>query len=75
MEYVAVSLNSGGGVVRHAETCEVMNKQLGEFGSVEQAIEEACHVFKCKHVMNGVIVRGNNTGGYMVVTTQELGEV
>lgn len=75
MEYVAVSLNSGGGVVRHAETSEVMNKHLGDFDSMEDAIEGACATLECKHLHKGVLSKGKDQGGYMLVTTQELGEV
>lgn len=72
MQYVAVALNSGGGVVRDTETCEVMNVQLGEFESPENAIDSACETFNCKHVMNGVLIKGNNTGGHMIMDTQEF---
>ncbi len=75
LNYVAVSLNSGGGVVRHSETNEVMNIGLGEFESLEPAIDTACELFNCQHVMNGVIIKGNNTGGHMVMDTQELNEL
>lgn len=75
LNYVAVALNIGGGVVRDAETSEVMNVQLGEFESPENAINSACETFNCKHVMNGVIIKGNNTGGHMVLDTQEFSEL
>lgn len=75
MEYVAVTLNSGGGVVRHAETYEVMNVLLVEFDSSESAIDTACKLFDCKHVMNGVLIKGNHTGGHMIMDTQELYEL
>lgn len=75
MQYVAVALNSGGGVVRDDETCEVKNVLLGEFDAPEPAIELACERFTCIHVMNGVLIRGNHTGGHMVMDTQELNEL
>lgn len=75
MLYVAVALNNGGGVVRHDETKEVKNVLLGEFESVEPAIDTACELFKCHHVLNGVIIKGNRTGGHMVMDTQELAEL
>ena len=75
LNYVAVTLNSGGGVVRHSETNEVMNIGLGEFESLEPAIDTACELFNCQHVMNGVIIKGNHTGGHMVMDTQEMSEL
>ncbi|AKU57590.1 hypothetical protein I6Y99_003337 [Vibrio parahaemolyticus] len=73
--YVAVQLNNGGGVVRHETTAEVMNLCLGEFETFEDAIQTACAQLGCQHVMSGVLLRGNHTGGHMVVTTQELREL
>ena len=75
MQYVAVALNSGGGVVRADETSEVKNLLIGEFDSPEPAIEAACKQFNCQHVMNGVIIRGNHTGGHMIMDTQEFSEL
>ncbi|PQJ63921.1 hypothetical protein BTO10_03770 [Vibrio chagasii] len=75
MQYVAVVLNSGGGVVRDDETSEVKNLLLGEFDSPDPAIEAACEHFNCQHVMNGVIIRGNHTGGHMIMDTQEFSEL
>ncbi|MCC4783113.1 MULTISPECIES: hypothetical protein [Vibrio] len=72
LSYVAVALNSGGGVVRHDETNEVKNVLLGEFESREPAIDTACELFKCHHVLKGVIIRGNHTGGHMIMDTQEF---
>lgn len=73
--YVAVRLNCGGGVVRHEQTAEVMNSLLGEFEMADDAIQTACAQFNCQHVMNGVIIKGNHTGGHMIMTTQELAEL
>ncbi len=75
MMFMAVFLNSGGGVVRDDETQEVKMKELGEFESKELAIDNACEDLRCRHVTRGVIVRGNNTGGYMVCDTQEFAEL
>lgn len=75
MHYVAVALNNGGGLIRHTETSEVKNVQLGEFDTPEQAIESACNTFNCEHVLNGVIIKGNHVGGHMVMNTQELSEL
>ncbi|MBJ2145346.1 hypothetical protein JC606_02995 [Vibrio sp. IB15] len=72
MNYVAVALNNGGGVVRHDETSEVKSVLLGEFDSIEPAINTACDLFKCHHVMNGVIIKGNHTGGHMIMDIQDL---
>lgn len=72
MEYSAVFLCPSGGIVRHEETDEVKNILLGEFGSPELAIDTACESFSCQHVLNGVIIKGNHTGGHMIMDTQEL---
>ena len=75
MMFMAVFLNSGGGVVRDDDTQEVKMKELGEFESKELAIDNACEGLKCEHITKGIIVRGNNTGGYMVCDTQEFAEL
>ena len=75
INYLAVYLNTGGGVVRDEETQEVMNLQLGEYPSADIAIEHACEQLKCTHVMNGVLVKGNNTGGFLVCDVQEFVEI
>ncbi|MGF1704145.1 hypothetical protein L4D09_28055 [Photobacterium makurazakiensis] len=75
MNYLAVYLNSGGGVVRNEETQEVMNIQLGEYPSADIAIEHACEQLDCTHVMNGVVVKGGDRGGFMIVDTQEFTEL
>ncbi|MGF1717858.1 hypothetical protein L4D08_23640 [Photobacterium chitinilyticum] len=72
MNYLAVFLNSGGGVVRNEETQEVMNMQLGDYPSADIAIEYACEQLDCKHVMNGVLVKGENKGGFLVCDIQEF---
>ena len=74
MSYLAVFLNSGGGVVRNQQE-EVMNMQLGEFESRDQAIDNACIQLKCTHVMNGVLVKGEHTGGYLICDSQEFAEL
>ena len=51
------------------------NVLLGEFESREPAIDTACELFKCHHVKNGVIIKGNHTGGHLVMDTQEFSEL
>ncbi|TDM51481.1 hypothetical protein [Aliivibrio fischeri] len=75
LHFLAVVLNSGGGVVRDDESKEIQVKELGEFESKELATNNACESLKCEHVTKGIIVRGNNTGGYMVCDTQEFAEL
>ncbi|EDP59462.1 hypothetical protein [Vibrio sp. AND4] len=70
--YVAVQLDIGGCVVRHEETAQVMNRLVGEFANFDDAVGAACVQLDCKQQMNGVLVKGNHTGGHMIVTTQEL---
>lgn len=75
LRFIAVVLNSGGGVVRDAKTDEIQMKELGEFESKELAIDSACTHLKCEHITKGVIVRGNHTGGFMICDTQEFAEL
>ncbi|MET2972674.1 hypothetical protein [Vibrio harveyi] len=66
--YVAVHLDIGGCVVRHEETAQVMSSLVGKF----EEFGDACAQFGCKQEMNGVLVKGNNTGVHMIMTIQEL---
>ncbi len=75
MKYVAVSLCSNGGVVRDQETLEVLNEEIGDFDSFNEAIAHACLRLQCAPLRNGWLTRGHGKGGYLVVTTQELEEV
>ena len=75
MNYLAVFLNSDGGVVRNNDTQEVMNLQLGEFETRDLAIENACAKLECNHVINGVLVKGTHTGGFMICDAQEFAEL
>lgn len=72
LNFLAVVLNSGGGMVRDVDTDEIRVKELGEFESKELAIDNACTALECKHVRKGVIVKGGHTGGFMVCDTQEF---
>ncbi|OEF10840.1 hypothetical protein [Aliivibrio logei] len=72
LRFLAVILNSGGGVVRDTKSNEIHMKELGEFESKELAIDNACAQLKCEHITNGVLVRGNHTGGFIVCDTQEF---
>ena len=64
-----------GGVIRHEETQEVANVIVGDFESLDQAIEQACVSLNCTHLSKGVLSKGNMKGGFMLVTTQELESV
>ncbi|MGI9888103.1 hypothetical protein [Vibrio chagasii] len=75
MQYAAVMLCSGGGVIRHEETQEVANVLVGEYESMETAIDQACQELGCVHLFKGVISKGKGKGGFMLVTTQELSEI
>lgn len=71
MRYLAAYLNSGGGVVKN-DNGQVMNLELGEYETHELAIQNACEQLSCQHTINGVIVKGGNTGGFMIVDAQEF---
>ncbi len=72
MMYSAVQLCPSGGIVRHEETHEVANVLVGDFPTMEDAINQACENLECTEIHNGVISKGYGQSGYMVVTTQEL---
>ncbi len=72
MQYAAIMLCADGGVIRHEETQEVANVMVGDFESLDQAIEQACASLSCKHLIKGVLSKRNGKGGFMLVTTQEL---
>ncbi len=72
MEYAAIMLCPAGGVVRHEDTQEVANVMVGDFDSIDLAIEQACASLSCKHLTKGVLSKGKGKGGFMLVTTQEL---
>ncbi|EKO3565648.1 hypothetical protein P0E95_001992 [Vibrio metschnikovii] len=72
MQYAAVMLCPSGGVIRHEETQQVANVFVGDFESIDDAIHQACLDLKCQHLHKGVISKGKNKGGFMVVTTQDL---
>ncbi|MEZ8325487.1 hypothetical protein AB6D00_18195 [Vibrio cyclitrophicus] len=72
MEYSAVFLCPSGGIVRHEEIQQVANVQVGDFESMNDAINQACLTLKCSHLQNGVISKGEGKSGFIVVTNQEL---
>ncbi|ELB1513223.1 hypothetical protein R7D66_07905 [Vibrio sp. Vb2354] len=72
MQYAAIMLCPAGGVIRHEDTQEVANLMVGDFDSLDQAIEQACVSLSCTHLSKGVLSKGNMKGGFMLVTTQEL---
>ncbi|MGF1689439.1 hypothetical protein L4C36_22725 [Photobacterium japonica] len=75
MNYLAVFLGVDGGITRNAKTEEVMNLQLGEFDSREEAIENACLQLECTHAKKGVLLKGENAGGFLICDTQEFAEL
>ena len=72
MQYAAIMLCPAGGVIRHEGTQEVANVIVGDFDSLDQAIEQACVALSCTHLSKGVLRKGNMKGGFMIVTTQDL---
>ena len=75
MQYAAVMLCPDGGIIRHQDTQEVANVLVGDFESMDDAINQACQDLSCSHLHKGVLSKGTGKGGFMLVTTQELGEV
>jgi hypothetical protein len=72
MQYAAVFLCPAGGVIRHEETQEVANILIGDFDLFDDAISQACSDLNCTHLHNGVISKGHEKGGFLLVSTQEL---
>jgi hypothetical protein len=72
MQYVAVMLCPDGGVIRHAQTREVATILIGDFDSMDEAINQACIELNCLHLHKGVLTKGEGLGGFMIVTAQEL---
>lgn len=75
MMYAAVQLCPEGGIVRHEDTEEVACVEVGDFDSMEDAVTGACTTLNCAHLRNCLITKGRGKGGYMLVLTQDLGEV
>lgn len=78
MQYSAIQLCPDGGIVRHPDTQEVANVLIGDFETLTDAVNQACSTLDCSvmHPLDrGIISKGRNKGGYMLITTQELGEV
>ena len=72
MEYSAVFLCPSGGIVRHEDTQQVTNVQVGDFDSMDDAVNQACLTLECINLHKGVISKGEGKSGFMVVTNQEL---
>jgi hypothetical protein len=75
MNYLAAFINKDGDFVRDNETAEVMNLSLGEFERRVLAIESAKISLQCEFEINGVFVKGNNQGGFLLCDTQEFAQL
>ncbi len=75
MQYAAVMLCPDGGIIRQQETKEVANVLIGDFDSLQDAVNQACLDLGCSvlaPVNRGIISKGRGKGGFMLVTTQDL---
>lgn len=75
MQYTAIKLCPDGGIVRHPETSDVANIMVGDFDTLQDAVNQACQTLDCSvmHPLgSGLISRGRDRGGYLIITTQEL---
>ena len=52
-----------------------MNLSLGEFERRVLAIESAKISLQCEFEINGVFVKGNNQGGFLLCDTQEFAQL
>lgn len=75
MQYVAIRLFGDGAMKRHKHTLEPETTTLGDFESLDEAIEQACLQLGCNHIRHGVLSGGEGLGGFMVMDTQELAQV
>ena len=75
MQYVAIRLFGNGAMKRHKHTLEPETTNLGDFDSMNQAIDQACQQLRCNHICHGVLSEGEGLGGFLVVDTQELTQI
>lgn len=75
MQYVAIRLFGNGAMKRHKDTLEPETTTLGEFESMDDAIEQACSQLNSNHICHGVLSEGEGLGGFLVIDTQELATI
>lgn len=75
MRYFALRLFGDGAPKRHKQTFEPEVTELGEFDSLESAVEQACAQLDCNHLLRGVLNQGEGAGGYIVMDAQELAAI
>lgn len=78
MEYAAIMLCPDGGIVRHQDTQEVASVLIGDFELMTDAVNQACLALDCSiipPIEKGIISKGYGKGGYMLITTQNMGDV
>ena len=75
MQYVAIRLFGDGAMKRHKETLEPETTAIGDFETMSEAIDQACHQLSCNHICHGVLSEGAGKGGFLVIDTQELAQV
>ncbi|SHO57862.1 hypothetical protein [Vibrio quintilis] len=71
MLFAAIQLCPKGGVILN-KTNEIATVPVGDFDSMDAAIDAACSELKCHHLCKGVMSRGRGQSGYLLVTEQEL---
>lgn len=75
MQYVAIRLFGNGAMKRHKDTLELETTALGDFDSLNDAVNQACEQLKCNHVRHGVLSEGEGLGGFIVVDAQEFVQI
>ena len=75
MNYFFVYLGFGGDVIREVHTHEIMNQQVGEFESREEAMEAVCEQLKCSSVVHGLFTKRDNAGGFLLCDAHEFVEL
>ncbi|WP_425628639.1 hypothetical protein [Vibrio neptunius] len=75
MKYFALRVFGDGVIKRHHHTFEPEVVLLGEFESLDVAVEQACAELDCNHLSRGVLSQGEGASGYLVMDAQELATV
>ncbi|HCE1574320.1 TPA: hypothetical protein ACF39K_002241 [Vibrio parahaemolyticus] len=75
MQYVAIRLFGDGAMKRHKHTQESETTALGDFDSLDDAVNQACELLNCNHIRHGVLSEVEGLGGFIVVDAQEFTEI
>lgn len=72
MNYFAVSLGADGGVVHDHQTGEIKKVVVGDFKHCRYAIQNAKMQLQHTSEYKGVLIKGDNQGGFFICDAQEI---